>query len=106
MDVIRAPKGQEIGGSWACADEVDNHGRTVMGSAATAQVQKRPFVCGTMRRAEGPSDANADASATLAVRVFARAKDACVVTPPALASMLSRISTRRSPRNEATVSPL
>jgi hypothetical protein len=59
-----------------------------------------------MRRAEGPSDASADASATLAVRVFERANDECVVIPATLARMLAGKSTRRSPKIEATISPI
>src|ERR1700679_701432 len=104
--MIPAPQGKEVGSSWARADKMNDHGCTPRESAATAQVQKRPFICGTMRRASGPSDANADASATLAVHVLERAKDERVVIPPMLARMLAGKSTRRSPRAEATLSPI
>ena len=104
--MIPATKGEEVGGSWACADEVDDHECTSMGSVATAQVQKRPFVLGTMRRAEGPSEANADASATLAVCALSRASEEYEVIPLTVARRPAGKRTRRKPRVEATTLPI
>src|SRR5258708_4588911 len=70
MDVIPPTERQQIGCSGAGTDEVNCHGST-----ATAQVQKRPVRRGTSRRAVGPSEAKADASATLEVLVLSRATD-------------------------------
>jgi hypothetical protein len=62
MDQVSAAKGEKVGRTRACTDEMNGHGST-----ATAQVQSWPTRRGTSRRAETPSDARAEASATLAL---------------------------------------